>query len=175
MPATFVDYIQKTSTPNIEMRTSAMEKTPKDQPPKGDFVPALEFDNASLKEETNAGVIKVSHEVVANIVRIASQAVPGVISVGGNSGLKEEFAGLFNKRDSTPGITVAENERGNYEVTVKVVLCFGVELAKVGEEIQNAVREQVTKMTNKKVARVDVLIDGVRKADKDDTSASLLK
>ena len=150
-----------------------MEKNPKDQPPKPKSVPELEVEDATLSEETNAGVIKVSHEVVANIVRIAVTAVPGVVSVGSAGGFKEEIVGLFNKRDSSPGITVAENDRGSYEVTVKVVLRFGVELAKVGEDIQNAVREQVTKMTNKKVARVDVLIDGVRMADKEDTAAPL--
>jgi len=57
---------------------------------------------------------------------------------------------------------------------VKVILRFGVELAKVGEEIQTAVRDQVTRMTSKKVARVDVLIDGVRMADKDDKGAAIL-
>ncbi|HNX05226.1 MAG TPA: Asp23/Gls24 family envelope stress response protein [Opitutales bacterium] len=151
-----------------------MEKNSKDTSSKTLTEPALEVDNASVAEENNAGVIKVSHEVVANIVRIAVQAVSGVISVGGPGGLKEEFAGLFNRRDSTPGITVCETERGAYEVTVKVILRFGVELAKVGEEIQNAVREQVTRMTNKKVARVDVLIEGVRMADKDEKSAALI-
>jgi uncharacterized alkaline shock family protein YloU len=44
----------------------------------------------------------------------------------------------------------------------------------VGEEIQTAVRDQVTRMTSKKVARVDVLIDGVRMADKDDKGAAIL-
>jgi len=131
-------------------------------------------DDSALTEENNAGVIKVSHEVVANIVRIAVQAVPGVVSVGSQGGFKEEFVGLFNRRDVTPGITVCENDRGDYEVTVKVILRFGVELAKVGEEIQGAVRDQVTRMTSKKVARVDVLIDGVRMADKDDKGAAIL-
>lgn len=151
-----------------------MEKNLKEPTAKSGTEPELEVDNPAFTEETNAGVIKVSHEVVANIVRIAVQAVPGVVTVGGAGSFKEEFVGLFNRRDSSPGITVCETERGAYEVTVKVILRFGVELAKVGEEIQNAVREQVTKMTNKKVARVDVLIEGVRMADKEEKSAALV-
>ena len=147
-----------------------MEKNPKDQPPKPKSAIELEVESPAISEDNNAGVIKVSHEVVASIVRIAVTAVPGVVGVGAASGIKEEIAGLFNKRDNAPGITVAENDRGCYEVTVKVVLRFGVELAKVGEDIQNAVREQVTRMTNKKVSRVDVLIDGVRIAENDDAS-----
>jgi uncharacterized alkaline shock family protein YloU len=55
-------------------------------------------------------------------------------------------------------------------ISVKVILRFGVELAKVGEEIQIAVREQVSKMTNKKVARIDVLIDGVRMPEREEAN-----
>ncbi|MFA5256520.1 MAG: Asp23/Gls24 family envelope stress response protein [Opitutales bacterium] len=145
-----------------------MDKPQKDQPAKPKLVSEIEVDDLTFSEETSTGVIKVSHEVVGNIVRIAVLEVPGVVSVGGSGGFREEIVGLFNKRDSAPGITVAENERSHYEITIKVILRFGVELAKVGEEIQIAVRDQVSKMTNKKVARVDVLIDGVRMPEKDE-------
>ncbi len=126
-----------------------------------------DLDDVMLAEENTAGVIKVHNDVVANIVRIATQEVPGVASIGGGSRFREELAGIFSKRDSTSGIMVAENEDGHYVISVKVILHFGVELAKVGEDIQIAVREQVAKMTNKKVARVDVLIDGVRIPEKE--------
>ncbi|MBN1403287.1 MAG: Asp23/Gls24 family envelope stress response protein [Opitutales bacterium] len=146
--------------------------TPKEQPVKpktaSPVAPDVELEDLAMSEETSTGVIKVSHEVVGNIVRIAALEVPGVVSVGGTGGIRDEIVGLFNKRDSAPGITVAENERGHYEITIKVILRFGVELAKVGEEIQIAVRDQVSVMTNKKVARVDVLIDGVRMPEKED-------
>jgi hypothetical protein len=52
-----------------------------------------ETDDLVLAEEGNAGDIKVSHEVVASIVRIAAQEVPGVISVGGAGGFREEIVG----------------------------------------------------------------------------------
>jgi len=148
-----------------------MDKPQKDQPAKPKPAPEIEIDDLTFSEETSSGVIKVSHEVVGNIVRIAVLEVPGVVSVGGSGGFREEIVGLFNKRDSAPGITVAENDHGHYEITIKVILRFGVELAKVGEEIQIAVRDQVSKMTNKKVARVDVLIDGVRMPEKDEKAS----
>ena len=139
-----------------------MEKIHKERPARPDLMEHAESEELVLAEESSAGEIKVSHDVVASIVRIAAQEVPGVISVGGVGGFREEIAGIFNKRETGAGITVAENENRDYDISVKVILRFGVELAKVGEEIQIAVREQVGKMTNKKVARIDVLIDGVR-------------
>ena len=43
-----------------------------------------------------------------------------------------------------------------------MVLEFGYELAKTAHEIQKAVADQVSKMTNKRVAKVDVIIEAVR-------------
>ncbi|HQU09623.1 MAG: hypothetical protein B7X06_04175, partial [Verrucomicrobia bacterium 21-51-4] len=48
---------------------------------------------------------------------------------------------------------------------VRVILRFGAELAKVALNIQQNIREQVSKMTLKPVSRVDVIIDGVKMAD----------
>lgn len=145
-----------------------MEKTHKERPARPDPLEHQEPDDLILAEEAGTGEIKVSHDVVASIVRIAALEVQGVIHVGGAGGFREEIVGIFNKREASGGITVTENARKDYEISVKVILRFGVELAKVGEEIQIAVREQVGKMTNKKVARIDVLIDGVRMPERDE-------
>ena len=106
------------------------------------------------------GDIKINHSVVANIVRLATQQVEGVHSVGG--GFVEGIAEIFSKKDSERGVRVAENEVGEYEIEVKVNLMFGYELAKVGASIQRNIAEHVLRMTMKPVDRVDVIIDGVR-------------
>lgn len=106
------------------------------------------------------GDIKINHSVVANIVRLATQQVEGVHSVGG--GFVEGIAEIFSKKDSEKGVRVAENEAGEYEIEVKVNLMFGYELAKVGANIQRSIAEHVLRMTMKPVDRVDVIIDGVK-------------
>lgn len=57
---------------------------------------------------------------------------------------------------------VDEDEVGDYKIEVRVILRFGVELAAVASQIQQRIAEQVEKMTSKNVARVNVIIDGVR-------------
>jgi len=52
-----------------------------------------------------------------------------------------------------------------------VILRFGVELATVGNEIQQRIAEQVEKMTSKNVARVNVIIDGVRTTEEEEEEA----
>ena len=115
---------------------------------------------AKSNESNVVGDIKINHSVVANIVRLATQQVEGVHSVGG--GFVEGIAEMFSKKDSERGVRVSENEVGEYIIEVKVNLLFGYELAKVGADIQKSVSEHVLRMTMKSVDRVDVIIDGVK-------------
>lgn len=119
-----------------------------------------------LQEDSSLGSISINNEVVANIVAMAAKEVPGVISLA-SGGLKEDIAGFFgSRRDGSVSIT--EDESGRYEVGVKLILTFGVQLAKVAEEVQIAIRDQVENMTNKQVSRVNVIVDGIRQQGKED-------
>ncbi len=112
------------------------------------------------EESSSMGEIKINHTVIASIVRLATLEVSGVVMVAG--GRMEELTGMFTKKDSGIGIRVEENEMGDYHIVIRVILSFGIELARTAYEIQTTVRDQVNKMTNKQVAKVDVIIDGVK-------------
>jgi uncharacterized alkaline shock family protein YloU len=111
-------------------------------------------------DASQLGDIKINHSVVASIVRLAALEVEGTYAIGGSfvDGITE----LFSKKESDRGVRVHEDEAGNYEIELRVVLRFGVELAKTAVLIQQNVREQVMRMTMKPVGRVDVIIDGVK-------------
>lgn len=111
----------------------------------------------------NLGDIRINHSVVANITRIAATEIDGVYSIGPN--FVEGLTELFSKKDSDRGIRVSEDEAGDYLIEIRVILRFGVSLAKIAVQIQENVREKVSKMTMKNVSRVDVIIDGVRTDD----------
>ncbi|MEM0966915.1 MAG: Asp23/Gls24 family envelope stress response protein [Verrucomicrobiota bacterium] len=115
------------------------------------------------EESSTLGEIRINHSVVANIVRIATLNVPGVHSVGG--GRFEGITEMFAKKEGERGVRVSEDEGGTYEIDVRVILDFGVELARAGGQIQQTIREEVSKMTSKDVGRVDITIDGVHVPD----------
>jgi len=108
--------------------------------------------------------IRIADSVVASIVRMACLEVDGVVSVGGASeGFWENISGKKPGR----GVLVTLDEAENYVIEVHVEMRFGVELAKVAMQVSQNIREQVSRMTMKGVAKVDVIIDGVRmEADK---------
>ena len=118
----------------------------------------------TVSEESNTlGEIRINHSVVASIVRLAALEVSGVAAVGG--GFVDGIAEIFSKKCDERGVRVEEDEVGDYRIEIRVILRFGVELATVATEIQQRIAEQVEKMTSKSVARVNVIIDGVRTDD----------
>lgn len=119
----------------------------------------------TIQEDSGLGSISINNEVVANIVAMATREVPGVVGLA-SGGLKDDIAGLFgSKRDSGSAVSIREEADGSYHINVKVILTFGVQLAKVAESIQVAVRDQVENMTNKEVSKVNIIVDGVRRED----------
>ncbi|MBT63849.1 MAG: Asp23/Gls24 family envelope stress response protein [Puniceicoccaceae bacterium] len=121
----------------------------------------------TVSEDSNTlGDIRINHSVVASIVRLAALEVGGVAAVGG--GFVDGIAEIFSKKGDERGVRVEEDEVGDYRIEIRVILRFGVELAAVATEMQQRIAEQVEKMTSKNVARVNVIIDGVRTNDEEE-------
>lgn len=115
----------------------------------------------SVTEDSNTlGEIRINHSVVSSIVRLATLEVSGVCAVGGS--FVDGIADIFSKKGDERGVRVDEDEVGDYKIEIRVILRFGLELAAVASEIQQRVAEQIEIMTSKSVARVNVVIDGVR-------------
>ena len=116
----------------------------------------------TLTEESSAlGTIRINHSVIAGIVRLATQSVNGVVNVGGG-GVVEGLTDFFSKKESERGVNVAESEGGGYDIEVRVVLQFGVDLAKTGFSIQEAIRDQILAMTGSHAKNIDVVIDDIK-------------
>ena len=113
------------------------------------------------EESSELGSIRINHSVVAGIVRLATQSVTGVVNVGG-AGVVEGLTDFFSKKESERGVKVSESTDGGYDIEVRVVLEFGVDLAKVGVSIQEAIRDQILAMTGNHVKNIDVVIDDIK-------------
>ncbi|MDC0368336.1 Asp23/Gls24 family envelope stress response protein [Opitutales bacterium] len=118
------------------------------------------------EESGNLGTIRINHSVVAGIVRLATQSVKGVINVGG-AGVVEGLTDFFAKKESERGVSVTEGDDGTYQIEVRVVLRFGVDLAKTGALIQEAIRDQILSMTGNHASVIDVVIDDIKQENLD--------
>ena len=120
----------------------------------------FETPNYGIEDQPSLGEIKISHSVIASIVRLATLHVGGVGGVGGS--FVDGIAEMFSKKESDRGVRIEEDDAGNYTIEVRVVITYGAEIGKTAFDVQMAVREQVAHMTGKPVKRVDVVIEGVK-------------
>lgn len=121
----------------------------------------------SLPEEVGAsGEIRINHSVIASIVRLSALEVSGVAAVGGR--FMDGVAEIFSKKESDRGVVVRENEEGDYVIDIRVLLFFGHPLTEVALAIQQNVMKQISFMTQKQTAQINVIIDGVKVAEGQD-------
>ena len=110
-------------------------------------------------DQPDLGDIKINHNVIAGIVRLAALQVKGVSGVGG--GIVDGIGEIFTKKDAdNRGVRV--NESGAYEIEVRLIVIYGSEIGQTAYDVQVDVRKQVMAMTGKEVQKVDVIIEGVR-------------
>lgn len=127
----------------------------KKEEPEDEFIPSISEESSEL------GTIRINHSVVAGIVRLATQSVKGVVNVGGG-GVVEGLTDFFSKKESERGVKVTESAESGYEIEVRVVLEFGVDLAKIGTTIQESIRDQILAMTGNHAKNIDVVIDDIK-------------
>jgi len=127
----------------------------KKEEPEEEIIPTISEESSEL------GTIRINHSVIAGIVRLATQSVEGVVNVGGG-GVVEGLTDFFSKKESERGVKVTESADSGYEIEVRVVLEFGVDLAKIGTTIQESIRDQILAMTGNHAKSIDVVIDDIK-------------
>ena len=105
----------------------------------------------------NQGSINISTEVVAAIAAAAALECEGVASL---YSIGKDMSGLFGKKNTAKSVKVTLDEESvNIDIYPSVIL--GVEVNKVGTEVQNAVSSAVESMTGFTVNSVGVHVTGI--------------
>ena len=113
----------------------------------------MEFKN-TVKQE---GGLKISVTVIEKIAKIAAMEVEGVSSVSvGSSGVKG-----FLAKTNLPKAVEVEMVEGVANITVSVVVKYGVKLPSVCKEVQQVVKSNVQNMTDITVSKVNIVVTGV--------------
>lgn len=115
----------------------------------------MDLQNMDLK----GGSLQISIEVIGKIARCAALEIEGVAEVScgrQNKKVKDllEIASLQSP------VTVTMRE-GTAEITLNLLVNFGVRIPSVAEKVQENVKSAVQSMTNVTVSRVDLVIAGL--------------
>jgi uncharacterized alkaline shock family protein YloU len=89
----------------------------------------------TIQEDSGLGSISINNDVVANIVAMAAREVAGVVNLasGGSRTILPAFSGA-NAKGGQP-FPSSETPEGAYHIGIKLILTFGVQLAKVAQTV----------------------------------------
>lgn len=114
----------------------------------------------SANINTNLGNIVIENNVIAHIAGISameSYGIVGMASKNATDGLLQ----IFKLDNIAKGIQVyAEN--GMINITLHVVLEYGVRISTVGNNIIDRVKFNVENLTGLSVDKIEVLVEGIR-------------
>ena len=103
--------------------------------------------------------IKIDLQVLEVILGISAQKVDGVAGMRG--GLKSGLSRVFGREDRGKGVAVSVDEDGELTADVYVYLKYGVNVPAVAGKIQEALKQQLTQMTDLNLKSIDVHVVGL--------------
>lgn len=113
---------------------------------------------AEIKNEN--GTIRISNTVIAKIAGYAATKCYGVVGMAVRNG-KDGIAMLLKKDNIDKGIKV-KVEDDKAEITLFVIMEYGVNIGTVGDIIKSNVKYQVEEATGLKVTSVTVNVESIR-------------
>ena len=118
-------------------------------------------------DETNS--LRISENVIAAVVRKYTLEIEGVVRFASSS-LVGGIAEMIGRKSHESSIVV-DIDNDSVNISVTLVLQFGVRIPDVAAVVQEVLRLRVEEITGKRVGKVDVLIQDLDEASPDKEQA----
>ena len=112
--------------------------------------------------DLQGGSLQISTEVIGKIARCAALEIDGVAEV--SCGKQNKKLKDILEASSIQSPVVVEMRDGTANITLHLMMRFGVRIPAVAEKVQENVKNAVQSMTNVTVSRVNLVIAGLADA-----------
>jgi len=125
-------------------------------------------EDKELDSHENEGVsIRISDEVIASIASVAAAQVEGVSDMSGN--LVNDIGDVFlGKKSGGKGVKVSSGQE-EVELDLYINVKYGARIPEVAYKVQENVKKSVESMTDLRVSRVNIHIQGISQGSETDT------
>ena len=122
-----------------------------------------EFDSRENEDVS----IRISDEVIASIASVAAAQVEGVSDMSGN--LVNDIGDVFlGKKSGRKGVKVSSGQE-EVELDLYINVKYGARIPEVANKVQENVKKSVESMTDLRVSRVNIHIQGISQGSETDT------
>jgi uncharacterized alkaline shock family protein YloU len=118
--------------------------------------------------DSGLGRISINNNVIAIIARETAEKVPGVVELQGS--LVDGLAGMIGKKTKDKGIRVEKENEEFLSIDLTVILEYGVCIPEICVQLQSAVKKAVEEMTGQKIYAVNVVVQGIRAKNSEESS-----
>lgn len=113
----------------------------------------------NMLEKNELGLIEISDNVVAKIAGLAATECMGIV---GLASAESSWMDLLRKDSVDRGVRVHQVSEGVLRIEVNVIVKYGVSIIVVAENVIDAVKYSVEKMTGMQVQNADVCVRSIR-------------
>lgn len=110
-------------------------------------------------QEQELGNVTVSKEVVAVIAALETIKIRGVVGI--TSGHRGKAPNILSRKDLAKGVEVWMKP-GEAAITIPIITAYEIGIFKVAEEVQHKVKNAICSMTDLKILKVDVNVQGIK-------------
>lgn len=112
-----------------------------------------------FESNTELGKIVWTEEAIATLAGATASECPGVVGMAAR-GVSDGLAELLGRESLSKGVDVVE-QGGKAQITLNIVVGYGVKIPDVARQAGQMVREAVVRDTGVEVARVRVHVQGL--------------
>ena len=114
-----------------------------------------------MKTTTDLGGINVSTDAIAALTGTIVSECYGVVGMSSQHLFKDGMAVLLRKENYQKGVVVRETKEG-LELDLYVIICYGVRITEVVQELQKKVKYQLGKALDINFKSINVYVQGIR-------------
>lgn len=115
----------------------------------------------SAEIKNSKGTIRISNAVIAKLAGYVATQCYGVVGMCMRTG-KDGISGLLKKENMDKGIKIKITSDNTIDLSLYIIVEYGLNIGTIGETIRNNVKYHVEKMTGMEVSDVHVNVENIR-------------
>ncbi len=117
-----------------------------------------------MKNTTKIGNINITADAIASLTGELVNECYGVVGMASKRLIKDSIAVMLRKENYSKGVVVRQTQDG-IELDIYVIICYGVKIMEVVNEVQKKVKYELENMFDMDFTSINIYVQGIKVID----------
>lgn len=117
-----------------------------------------------MKNTTKIGNINITADAIASLTGELVNECYGVVGMASKRLIKDSIAVMLRKENYSKGVVVRQTQDG-IELDIYVIICYGVKIMEVVNEVQKKVKYELENMFDIDFTSINIYVQGIKVID----------